>query len=52
VVAASDARALVLAGSRLRELVHEMPELAFDLLRVLAERLRRAEERPAGERGG
>jgi HEAT repeat protein len=52
VVAASDARVLVLEGSRLRELVHEMPELAFDLLRVLAERLRRAEGRPAGERAG
>ncbi|MEB2344305.1 MAG: cyclic nucleotide-binding domain-containing protein [Deltaproteobacteria bacterium] len=48
VVAASDARVLVLAGARLRELVHEMPELAFDLLRVLAERLRRVEERAAG----
>lgn len=48
VVAASDARVLVLAGARLRELVHEMPGLAFDLLRVLAERLRRAEERAAG----
>jgi HEAT repeat protein len=43
VVAASDVRVLVLAGSRLRELVHEMPELAFDLFRVLAERLRRAQ---------
>jgi len=52
VVAASDARVLVLAGSRLRELVHEMPELAFDLLRVLAERLRRAEGRGAEERSG
>jgi hypothetical protein len=52
VVAASDARVLVLAGSRLRELVHEMPELAFDLLRVLAERLRRAEGRAAELRSG
>lgn len=52
VIAASDARVLVLAGSRLRELVHEMPELAFDLLRVLAERLRRVEGRPAASAGG
>jgi CRP-like cAMP-binding protein len=51
VLAASDARVLVLAGARLRELVHEMPDLAFDLLRVLAERIRRAEERLASERG-
>jgi hypothetical protein len=29
-----------------------MPELAFDLLRVLAERLRGAEVRAAGERSG
>ena len=45
VVATSDVRALVLDGVRLRELVLEMPELAFDLLRVLAERVRRAERR-------
>jgi hypothetical protein len=49
VVAASDVRVLVLAGSRLRELVHEMPELAFDLFRVLAERLRRAQGRGAAD---
>jgi CRP-like cAMP-binding protein len=45
VVAAGPVRALVLEGERLRELVHEMPELAFDLLRVLASRLRGLEER-------
>jgi len=45
IVAASDVRVLVLGGARLRELVHEMPDLAFDLLRVLAERLRGVEER-------
>ncbi|MCU0667727.1 MAG: cyclic nucleotide-binding domain-containing protein [Myxococcota bacterium] len=50
IVAAGPVRVLVLEGERLRELVHEMPELAFDLLRVLAERVRRAEERlAAGE---
>jgi CRP-like cAMP-binding protein len=37
-------RVLVLAGERLRELVQEMPELAFDLLRVLADRVRTAEQ--------
>jgi hypothetical protein len=30
--------------------VHEMPELAFDLLRVLAERVRQVEARLAPER--
>jgi HEAT repeat protein len=43
IVAASPVRALVLEGERLRELVNEMPELAFDLLRVLAGRLRKLE---------
>lgn len=47
VVAASTVRVLVIAGERLRELVHEMPELAFDLLRVLAERVRSAEQKLA-----
>lgn len=47
IVAAGAVRVLVLEGERLRELVHEMPELAFDLLRVLAERVRKAEERLA-----
>jgi HEAT repeat protein len=47
VVAATSVRVLVLAGERLRELVQEMPELAFDLLRVLAERVRSAEQKLA-----
>jgi len=47
VVAASSVRILVLAGERLRELVQDMPELAFDLLRVLAERVRSAEQKLA-----
>jgi hypothetical protein len=47
-VARSEVRALVLAGARLRELMHEMPDLAFDLLRVLAARVRRAEARAPG----
>jgi hypothetical protein len=45
VVAASEARALVLQGARLRELVQDMPDLAFDLFRVLTVRLRGVEER-------
>ena len=47
IVAASPVRVLVLAGERLRELVQEMPELAFDLLRVLADRVRSAEQKLA-----
>ena len=45
IVAATPVRVLVLAGDRLRELVQDMPALAFDLLRVLAERVRNAEAR-------
>jgi hypothetical protein len=51
IVAASEVRVVVLAGSRLREIVHDMPEIAFDVFRVLAERLRSAEERVPPERG-
>jgi CRP-like cAMP-binding protein len=47
IVAASPVRVLVLAGERLRELAQEMPELAFDLLRVLADRVRSAEQKLA-----
>jgi HEAT repeat protein len=47
VVALSRVRVLVLGGDRLRELVQEMPELAFDLMRVLVERVRNAEARAA-----
>jgi hypothetical protein len=47
VVAATPVRVLVLGGDRLRELVQEMPELAFDLLRVMVERVRNAEARTA-----
>ncbi len=47
VVAATPVRVLVLGGDRLRELVQDMPELAFDLLRVMVERVRNAEARTA-----
>jgi CRP-like cAMP-binding protein len=45
IVAATPVRVLVIGGDRLRELVRDMPELAFDLLRVLVERVRNAEAR-------
>lgn len=47
VVAAGDARLLVLDGARLRELIHERPEMAFEIFRVLAARVRAAEARLA-----
>jgi ATP/ADP translocase/HEAT repeat protein len=47
VVALTPVRVLVLGGDRLRELVQDMPELAFDLMRVLVERVRKAEARSA-----
>jgi len=50
VAAETDCTALVLRGARLRELVHEMPALAFDLLRVLGDRVRHAEERASAGR--
>jgi hypothetical protein len=45
VVAATDVRVLVLAGRRLRELIHELPDIAFEIFRVLTERIRSAEGR-------
>ncbi len=45
VVAVAPTRLLTLDGERLRELVHDMPEIAFEIFRVLAARIRRAEER-------
>jgi HEAT repeat protein len=44
-LARTPARILSLRGDRLRELVLEMPELAFEIFRELAERLRAADRR-------
>ncbi|MDJ0869884.1 MAG: cyclic nucleotide-binding domain-containing protein [Myxococcota bacterium] len=47
-VASTDVRVLVLDGPRLRELVYEMPDIAFEIFRVLTERIRRVEARAGG----
>ncbi len=45
VVAATDATLLVLDGDRLKELILQVPEISFEIFRVLAARVRAAEER-------
>ena len=45
VVASEDARLLTLDGTRVKELIHEMPEIAFDFFRVLTTRLNSANRR-------
>ncbi len=45
VVAASDATLLVLDGERLKELILQVPEISFEIFRVLTARVRAAEER-------
>ena len=45
VVAGTDARLLKLNGERLNELILQTPEIAFELFRVLTQRIRTAEER-------
>jgi HEAT repeat protein len=48
IVARDHTRLLVLDGASLKELIVKMPEIAFDLMRVLATRLRFAEHRHGG----
>jgi hypothetical protein len=50
--ASKPSRILSLRGDRLKELVLEMPELAFEILRELAARLRAADRRLEEPRGG
>jgi hypothetical protein len=45
VVARETSRLLALAGTSLKELIVQMPDIAFEILRVLSARLRSAEER-------
>ncbi len=45
VVASEDARLLTLNAARVKELIFEMPEIAFDFFRVLATRLNTANRR-------
>lgn len=49
VVVTRDARLLTLAGSRFMDLIQQSPEIAFDIFRVLTQRLRSAEERLRAE---
>ncbi len=44
----SESRLLVLQGERLRDLILEQPEIAFEMFRVLTARVRAAEERLPG----
>lgn len=46
-IAASPSRLLSLRGDRLKELILDMPEISFELLRVLTVRVRTVEERLA-----
>jgi CRP-like cAMP-binding protein len=54
VVAAQRSRMLCLAGESLKDLIRQMPEISFQIMRVLTARVRRAErrltEREAGQR--
>ena len=45
VVASQDTRVLTLQDSRVKELIFEMPEIAFDFFRVLTNRLNTANRR-------
>lgn len=45
VVARRDTRVLVLEGERLKELILQMPEIAFEIFRVLTRRIRSADRR-------
>ncbi len=50
VVAKNDTRLLRLKGEQLKELVFQMPEIAFQIFKVLTNRIRSADERLANER--
>jgi len=41
----SDARLLSLEGERLKELIFQMPEIAFEIFRVLTQRVRVSDQR-------
>jgi hypothetical protein len=49
IVARDHTRLLALDGASLKELIVKMPEIAFDLMRVLATRLRSVEHRHGGD---
>lgn len=45
VVVAEDARLLSISGAKLRDIVHQKPEIAFEIFKVLSSRLRKADQR-------
>jgi hypothetical protein len=47
VVAATPSRMLRLEGDSLKELIHQMPEISFEIMRVLTQRVRKAESQLA-----
>ncbi len=49
VIAVEPARLLSLDGRSLKDLVHQMPEIAFEIFRVLTSRVRAAEKRLAAD---
>ena len=49
VIAVERARLLSLDGRSLKDLVHQMPEIAFEIFRVLTSRVRAAEQRLAAD---
>ncbi|HXE73919.1 MAG TPA: HEAT repeat domain-containing protein [Candidatus Nitrosotenuis sp.] len=52
VVASRDARLLSLQGERLKELIFQMPEIAFEIFRVLTARIRTADQRLLEKKAG
>jgi CRP-like cAMP-binding protein len=48
IVASRPSRLLALAGGSLKELILQMPEISFEILRVLSARVRSAEQRRSG----
>jgi len=49
IVAREPTRLLALAGTSLKELILQMPDISFEILRVLSARVRSAERRASGE---
>jgi CRP-like cAMP-binding protein len=45
IVAREPSRLLALAGTSLKELILQMPDISFEILRVLSARVRSAEQR-------
>ena len=42
-----DSRLLSISGEKLRDIVHQKPEIAFEIFKVLSTRLRRADQKLA-----